>query len=68
MPKMKTRKCAAKRVKQTGTGKFKRNRAGARHILTKKSPKRKRRLRQDGDVAKEEYRKIRFSLPYGLRK
>ena len=46
MPKMKTRKAAAKRFKQTGTGKFMHNRAGGRHILTKKSAKRTRRLGQ----------------------
>ena len=48
MPKMKTRKAAAKRFKQTGTGKFMHNRANARHILTKKSSKRKRHLGHDG--------------------
>ena len=46
MPKMKTHKGAAKRFKVTGSGKVKRNRAFKSHILTKKDPKRKRRLRQ----------------------
>ena len=36
MPKMKTRRCAAKRFSTTGTGKFKRRRQNLRHILTKK--------------------------------
>ncbi|NOZ08144.1 MAG: 50S ribosomal protein L35 [FCB group bacterium] len=45
MPKMKTRRCAAKRFRKTGSGKIVRNQCGARHILTKKSRKRKRRLR-----------------------
>jgi large subunit ribosomal protein L35 len=45
MPKMKTKKAAAKRFKLTGTGKIKRRRMNHRHILTKKSPARKRRLR-----------------------
>jgi large subunit ribosomal protein L35 len=38
MPKMKTRRCAAKRFSTTGTGKFKRRRQNLRHILTKKMP------------------------------
>ena len=46
MPKMKSHKGARKRFKLTGTGKVKRRRAFKSHILTKKSPKRKRRLRQ----------------------
>ena len=41
MPKMKTRRCAAKRFSTTGTGKFKRRRQNLRHILTKKDAKRK---------------------------
>jgi len=46
MPKMKTRRCAAKRFKITGSGKVTRFQTGTRHILTKKSTKRKRRLRK----------------------
>ena len=46
MPKIKTNRAAAKRFKVTGTGKLKRNKAYKSHILTKKSPKRKRNLRQ----------------------
>ncbi|MEX2110647.1 MAG: 50S ribosomal protein L35 [Gemmatimonadaceae bacterium] len=46
MPKMKTHKGAKKRFKITGTGKVKRMRAFKSHILTKKTSKRKRRLRQ----------------------
>ncbi len=45
MPKMKTKRCAAKRFKKTGSGKIVHNKCGARHILTKKSKKRKRKLR-----------------------
>ncbi len=44
MPKMKTRKAAVARFKRTGTGKLKRTRPGRRHILTKKSANRKRKL------------------------
>ena len=66
MPKMKTRKCAAKRLKQTGTGKYRHNKAGSRHILTKKSSKRKHRLSQDAAVKSTEIGRIRAALPYGL--
>ncbi|HEY0969900.1 MAG TPA: 50S ribosomal protein L35 [Gemmatimonadales bacterium] len=51
MPKMKTHKGAKKRFSVTGTGKVRRLRANKSHILTKKSPKRKRRLRQATIVA-----------------
>ncbi len=44
MPKMKTKKAVAARFKVTGTGKLKRAHPGLRHILTKKSSKRKRQL------------------------
>ncbi len=66
MPKLKTRKCAAKRLKQTGTGKYRHNKAGARHLKTCKNAKRKRRLRQDGAVSPAESRRIKIALPYGL--
>ena len=46
MPKMKAHKGARKRFKVTGSGKIKRMRAFKSHILTKKTSKRKRRLRQ----------------------
>ena len=46
MPKMKTHSGAAKRFRKTGTGKIRRNKAYSNHILTKKSPKRKRNLRK----------------------
>ncbi|MBS0622928.1 MAG: 50S ribosomal protein L35 [Verrucomicrobia bacterium] len=46
MPKMKTRKALKMRFKVTGTGKLRRNRPGRRHILTSKTPKRKRQLRR----------------------
>jgi large subunit ribosomal protein L35 len=51
MPKMKTHKGAKKRFKLTGTGKVKRYKAFKSHILTKKSPKRKRNLRRSGLIA-----------------
>lgn len=47
MPKMKTNSGAKKRFKLTGTGRLRRKKAFHSHILTKKSPKRKRNLRKD---------------------
>ena len=52
MPKMKTKRNAAKRFKVSGSGKLKRFKAGARHLLTRKGPKRKRRLRKDTCLSK----------------
>ncbi len=66
MPKMKTRKCAAKRVKMTGTGKFRHFRAGSRHLKTGKGANRKRRLRKSNEVRSTEMRRIRSALPYGV--
>ncbi|MEG1979116.1 MAG: 50S ribosomal protein L35, partial [Victivallaceae bacterium] len=64
MPKLKTRKCAAKRLKMTGTGKYRHNKAGARHLMSTKNAKRRRRLRQDGSVSSAERRRIKAALPY----
>ena len=62
--KQKTHRGAAKRYKKTASGKFKRASAGKSHILTKKSPKRKRRLRKSSVVAAVETPKIRKMLPH----
>jgi large subunit ribosomal protein L35 len=51
MPKMKSHKGARKRFKVTGSGKVKRRRAFKSHILTKKTSKRKRRLRRAAIIA-----------------
>lgn len=51
MPKQKTKKAAAKRLKVTGTGRLRRHKAFDSHLRTKKSPKRKRRLGQETDVS-----------------
>ena len=67
MPKLKTRKSAAKRFKLTGTGKFRRNHANGRHILTKKNAKRKRRLGKDAAVSPSDVGRIRASLPYASK-
>lgn len=52
--KMKTKKAIKSRFKVTGTGKLKRYRPGRRHILTKKSSKRKRKLRRPALLSKEQ--------------
>lgn len=59
MPKMKTHRGAAKRFKKTGSGKVKRAQAYTSHILTKKSPKRKRQLRQSALIAKADEKRIK---------
>lgn len=64
MAKMKTRKAAAKRFKVTGTGKVRYKKAGLRHILTKKSSKRKRNLRQSGKLDASEVKVVKTLLPY----
>ena len=64
MPKLKTHKGAAKRFKVTGTGKIKRHKAYARHILTKKSAKRKRRLGQADILTDADAPAVRKMLPY----
>jgi large subunit ribosomal protein L35 len=64
MPKMKTKKAAAKRFKKTGTGKYKYKSQGTRHILTKKSAKRKRRLRHPGCISVSEIPRLNKLLPY----
>ena len=64
MPKMKTSRAAAKRFKVTGTGKLKRNKAYKRHILTKKSTKMKRQLRQAGIVDATNVKNMKKILPY----
>ena len=66
MPKMKTKKSAAKRYTLTGTGKVKHKKMNLRHILTKRSPKRKMNLRHAGILADSETKKIKKQmLPYG---
>lgn len=64
MPKMKTHRGAAKRFRMTGTGKLKRSKAYTSHILTKKTAKRKRKLRQSGIVTKGDQSRMAQLLPY----
>lgn len=64
MPKLKTKRAAAKRFKVTATGKLKRNKAYRRHILTKKSAKTKRGLRKPGLVDSTNVKTMKKVMPY----
>jgi len=64
MPKMKTKRGAAKRFKLTGSGKIRRRKAFSSHILTKKSTKRKRGLRLGDEVDSANLKSVRKLLPY----
>lgn len=65
MPKLKTKRAAAKRFRFTATGKIKRGHSHARHILTKKTNKRKRLLDIDVLVAVADEDRVKGMLPYG---
>ena len=65
MPKMKTHRGTAKRIRVTGSGKLVRAKGYHGHILEKKSPKRKRKMRQETVVAKADEKVLKRSL--GLR-
>jgi len=64
MPKLKTKKSVAKRIKITKKGKALRYQAGKRHLLSGKKSKRKRMLRRAAAVDKTEMKAIRLALPY----
>jgi len=64
MPKIRTNRAAAKRFKKTGSGKIVRAKAFKSHILTKKSPKRKRALRQGTVVDAINVGALRRMMPY----
>ncbi len=64
MPKLKTNKSAAKRFKKSASGGFKRGHSHLRHILTKKSTKRKRHLRGTTMVHETDTDRIRQMMPY----
>jgi large subunit ribosomal protein L35 len=65
MPKIKTCRAAAKRFKKTGSGKYKFRKSHASHILTKKSTKRKRSLRLDQMIDRDNMQEVRRLLPNG---
>jgi len=64
MPKIKTNRGAAKRFGKTGSGKIRRNKAFASHILTKKTTKRKRGLRRAAMVNASDAKNISRLIPY----
>lgn len=64
MPKIKTNRGAAKRFNTTGSGKIKRNKAYASHILTKKTTKQKRNLRKSGMVDSADAKRVKKLIPY----
>lgn len=64
MPKVKTRRGAAKRFSATGTGKIKRRQQNMRHILTKKAASRKMRLGQSTIVDKTNVKAVKRMMPY----
>jgi len=65
MPKIKTNRAAAKRFRKTGTGKIVFSKSHANHILTKKTRKRKRSLRQSQIVDKSNKKNVKLLLPNG---
>jgi large subunit ribosomal protein L35 len=64
MPKIKTKRAAAKRVRRTASGGLKRSRGWKRHKLEAKSPQRKRRLRKSGLVSKADQPQFDRLVPY----
>lgn len=65
MPKLKTRKCAQKRLRTTKNGKIKFMRAGMGHLLVGKRAKRKRQLRKAGYISDADRKTMHLLLPYG---
>lgn len=63
MPKMKTKSSAKKRFQVTGSGKIKRKQANKRHILTKKTTKRKNNLGKDAIVTDADAPRVKKMLP-----
>ncbi|MDH5710789.1 MAG: 50S ribosomal protein L35 [Gammaproteobacteria bacterium] len=64
MPKIKSNRGAAKRFRRTGSGSLKRGKSHRRHILTKKSTKRKRHLREASSVHENDIKMINRLIPY----
>ena len=67
MPKLKTNRAAAKRFRMTKSGKVKRAKAFANHILTKKPMQRKRKLRQGTLIHEADMKEVMQLLPYGRK-
>ena len=64
MPKLKTNRAAAKRFRATASGKYKRGNSHKRHILTKKSSKRKRQLRGGDMVVAQDHGRVKQMSPW----
>jgi len=64
MPKMKTRRAAAKRLRKTAKGHLKRSRGWKRHKLEAKEPKRRHRLRKAGLIHKADEPRLKKLVPY----
>jgi large subunit ribosomal protein L35 len=64
MPKMKTKRGAAKRLKKTASGKLRRAGAWKQHKLEGKVPKRRRRLRRSKPIAKADEKRLTVLVPY----
>ena len=64
MPKMKTKRAAAKRLKRTASGLLKRHRGWKRHLLEAKSPKRRRKLRKARLISKADQPRLKKLVPY----
>jgi large subunit ribosomal protein L35 len=64
MPKIKTKRGAAKRLRTTGTGKLARARGWKKHLLEAKPPKRKRQLRRDAVIGPADDKRMRRLVPY----
>ena len=64
MPKMKTKRGAAKRLKKTASGRLKRHRGWKSHLLETKPPKRRRKLRKALLVAKADQPRLEKLVPY----
>ena len=64
MPKMKTKRAAAKRLRKTASGKLMRAGGWKQHKLEKKQPKRRRKLRADKLITPADERRLRVLVPY----
>jgi len=64
MPKMKTKRGAAKRLKKSASGKLMRRKGWKGHLLEAKPPRRRRRLRKARPVSKADERRLRVLVPY----
>jgi len=64
MPKIRTKKAAAKRLKVTASGKLMRRSGWKRHLLEAKSPKRRRRLRKARLISKADQPRLKKLVPY----